>query len=432
VALQEIVSLYRESNRPTIRSSRFEATGEFSSLYPYILAVKELKDSELLRLEIDGEDLLDEDELPTSGKQISYELRLPKSSSETFHDSISDLLENDPAISRGKIPNEFYLVDSDYYSGDTKTNPEVSNLENLCNFILGLSELAHYHDEKSSNGILRLVFVQPEGNQPFKPVVVETKVTKEIINASSNLDFKLIDDLSDEHAAQDPHYSAKIGVFGASLAVFLNGQSDRDAFYHLIKNWTNFLEEYHRDLSTYLSGFAFHKAKVEVAEAEIKIASEFSKVINDLTGKLLGIPVSLAAVIAIVKTESLTERLIFLFILAVSSLIISNTVSNQKRQFRRISHGKDMVLNAIEGKKGTYPTELAATVDRIIINLNKDQDGLRCTLMLFQLLSWLPVIIGVLMLGYTYWEQVLEAVRWVLESTTFLCGQSGQTSAHRG
>ena len=55
MALQEIVSLYRESNRPTIRSSRFEATGDFSSLYPYILAVKELKDSELLRLDIDGE-----------------------------------------------------------------------------------------------------------------------------------------------------------------------------------------------------------------------------------------------------------------------------------------------------------------------------------------------------------------------------------------
>jgi hypothetical protein len=164
------------------------------------------------------------------------------------------------------------------------------------------------------------------------------------------------------------------------------------AFSKLVKEWDNFLYTYKKNLETYLSGFAFHKAKREVAEAEVEIASQFSKIVGDITGKLFAIPLSFAAVIAFSKaTDTLDKALVFVGLL-ISSLIIYGVVSNQKRQLERITHAKDIVLGSFRGNADIYPADLSDAITNMKDNLDKNESKLNSTLGYFMFLAWVPVI----------------------------------------
>lgn len=407
MSLAHIVELYRVCERPPLDGDHFACTTAFPLVKALVKKIREDPSTRFDDIEIDGVDVLD-DPLPEIGEKISFRLKLPTGSSARFHNDLASLLDIDPRISRGATPPEYYLVKDNYYSGDSDSPEHVYALERICRLIIGLSGLAHYHDEKPSSGYLRLVFIQPTKGAGIKPVELETRVTTSIIQASADLEPRLVEELSESSAANDPHHSAKAGVFGTSLATFVGSRPAGDAFEYLVTNWRNFVTEYQRDLSTYLSGFAFHKAKAEVAEAELKIANEFSKIVSDITGKLLGIPISIAAIIAIPKAETLFDRMLFILGIAIASFVIYRTVLNQKRQFNRIKNAKDIVIGAIEGKKDSYPRDLADVVDKLSLDLTNDERGLHNNLLIFGILSWLPLAIALFVMCHLYWADIVH------------------------
>ncbi|MDP1097763.1 hypothetical protein Q6288_27140, partial [Klebsiella quasipneumoniae] len=83
-------------------------------------------------------------------------------------------------------------------------------------------------------------------------------------------------------------------------------------FQQLIEHWTDFRLAYDNNLSVYLSGFNFHKARKDVAAAELDFSEKTSKTISDLTAKILAIPLSLLAAIGIWKLNDLTEQFVAL------------------------------------------------------------------------------------------------------------------------
>ncbi|WP_277058410.1 hypothetical protein [Trichlorobacter lovleyi] len=216
-------------------------------------------------------------------------------------------------------------------------------------------------------------------------------------------DMTLIESFQSNNPKTDPHYSSKIGVFRASLAEFLKKcPVGLPAFSFLVSQWDEFSSIFIKNLDTYLSGFAFHKAKREVAEAELKIADEFSKIIIDITGKLLGIPISLAAVIAIAKSTSILESLMVVTGLGLATLIFSGTVGNQQRQLQRIIHAKNVVFNALEGKQEIYPDDLKTVITEMKDGLDKNESKLKWLLRLFRLLSWSPFIVGAVVFYFIF------------------------------
>jgi hypothetical protein len=410
MSLSPVVELYRACNKPPLEQGDFVCTTEFSQVKEILKRIKQREDARFDRLIVDGVDVLDED-LPENGKRIEFFLRLPSGSSNTFHSNLNELLETEPRISRGYLPDDFYLVEEDYYSADPTKPVNIDALERVCRLIRSLSQLALYHDEKPSGHYLRLVFVQPADGTNGGPIVLETRVTGTILENTADLDPRLVEGLSESSASNDPHYSAKVGVFGASLANFVSSRLPKtSAFYHLVANWQQFVDLYQRDLSTYLSGFAFHKAKREVAEEELKIAGEFSKVLSEITGKILSIPVSFVAVLAILRAETLPERLVLLLGVLIASVVIFRLVENQRRQLDRIKHAKNLVLGAIEGRKEVYPKDLLAAIEGMICNLNKSEVSLYNCLAFFAWLSWLPVFAAAVALSFLYFAEIRSAI----------------------
>lgn len=405
MALAPIVELFRKANRPSENNGVFSSRLALSAdVIKLITSARELHPEPFDEILVDGVEISSGEILPEQGESVEFILRLPTGTDCKFYPSLSGLITGVPKISRGEIPSEFYLIEEDYFSGTDAPFQKLKKLEAICRLIKGISDLAHYHDEKTNSGQYRLIFIQPESpSQPIdKAIEIDTNISIDMLDGDIP-DMALVESFQSNNSKTDPHYSSKVGVFRVSLAEFLKKcPIGLPAFSFLVSQWDDFLGTFIKNLDTYLSGFAFHKAKREVAEAELKIADEFSKIIIDITGKLLGIPISLAAVIAIAKSTSSLESLMVVTGLGLATLIFSGTVGNQQRQLQRIIHAKSVVFNALEGKQEIYPDDLKTVITEMKDGLDKNEDKLRWLLRLFRLLSWAPFLVGAIVFYFIF------------------------------
>lgn len=405
MALAPIVELFRKANRPPIKdgvfSARLNLTDDIVRLINSIRIEYYDQFDEIL---IDDDEIVAGEILQGQGRLVEFTFRLRTGSDNKFYYSLAGLLAGTTKISRGDLPSEFYLIEEDYFSGTEILFPRLEKLSVICKLIKGLSEIAHYHDEKTGSGHYKLIFIQPEDSSQLVPKAIEidTTINQNMLDGPIP-DITLVESLRADNPRTDPHYSSKIGVFRVSLAEFLQKcPVGQPVFSFLVSNWEDFINLCNKNLDTYLSGFAFHKAKREVAEAELTVADQFSKVISDITGKLLGIPVSVAAVIAITKSTSILEGLLIVIGLGLATLIFSGTVGNQQRQIQRISHAKNVVFNALEGRQESYPAELKTAIFDMKTGLDNNEIKLKWLLRLFRCLSWAPFLLGVALYSFYY------------------------------
>ncbi|EKL1841978.1 hypothetical protein PQY13_004761, partial [Salmonella enterica] len=248
----------------------------------------------------------------------------------------------------------------------TITPPAVQKVKNVCRLIKALSKLAHYHDRKATDGEPRLVFIQGSDGRS-KSAILQPTITNEMLGYS-DIDCNIVEQLQDEHSINDVnHHIEKRGIFRNTLVEYINENNFN--FQQLIEHWAGFCLAYDNNLSVYLSGFNFHKARKDVAAAELDFSEKTAKTISDLTAKILAIPLSLLAAIGIWKLSVLTEQLVVASGVVFTSLIINLIISSQWKQLRRIIHSKNMVFNPFILKLKKYPSELQGDINKAIQEL---------------------------------------------------------------
>lgn len=378
-----------------------EACTQFASLEKIVIDGKIL-DSEFFQ-----------EQMPPAPKKIEYALAIHASSISTFHANADEFLNAGSGLSRGVLPSEYYIVENDCYSEDYPAHEIVCSIQTACSAINLLAKIAHYHDGKSDTGCLQLVFICP-GENKLPTYVLHTKITSLVLLSFNSFNLELLESLASSDGSTDPHLATRKGVFYSTLSEFLSGVSEADDhFVYLISNWNSFSEIYQKNLNTYFSGFAFHKAKQEVARTELELASQLSKVVGDITGKMLAVPLSFAAIIAVSKSDLFLEKLAILLGLVVTSLIVSAVISNQRRHLLRISHGKSIAFKAIDGNKGTYPAELILDIEKMKSGLNSDQCQLGKTLCFLKIIAWIPTILAIFVIIFQEDALVDDAARFL-------------------
>lgn len=399
--LKPLTELYRAVGRPTVEVGKFiceiDLTVELQSL---------LKTNYTKNQECFGNEFFIGDSLVTSTEDIrsigeaSFTITLPTGSSSRFYHDIDDLIRTaSSSISKGDIPSEFYLIEDDYYYKDENCPPHVLALESLCQFIIKLSQLADYQDSKKGSKH-KLIFIHSGEEAQNYPIEIECHVTSDLLICDIP-SMVLLEELT-ENSYPTPHHHSKKTIFSSTITDFVKQKpNEHQAFAYLVKNWDEFLRRYNNDFSTYLSGFSFHKAKREVAKSEFELADQFSKVLGDINSKLLSVPLSVAGIVALLKADSLIEKLLLLVGLLIISWLLYEVVKNQKRQLNRIIHAKEVAFNSIEGKKENYPDDLKLAVEGMKASLNEDQKSLEDKLDYFIWFSWLPILAGVLIFIHT-------------------------------
>lgn len=353
------------------------------------------------------------EKLAPSNCTVEIIFRLASSGDAHIYLDINKYLENNKSLSSGNYSSEYYILNEDYFSEENKNDLRFLKIQKLCEVIRGLAELAHYHDLKSYSDKLSLVFVSDGEPNRTKPVIFVPQLKADMLKLPV-IDTKVLSSLLEgEH---NPHKLHEQATFRASIVEFFGNNSNDTSknFEKIIQHWNEFTLLFNRNFETYISGFAFHKAKQEVVDAELSSADQFSKIIGELTSKLLGIPLSVFAIIGVVKTESVVEQMLIVLGILLASYIISETLHNQKRQFKRISNASSLTFAELNNKKSTYPSELRIYITKAVKILEKSKKSLDRTLYFFNILSWVPPIIAITYIG------VLQK-KYLIESLQYLC-----------
>lgn len=402
MAIASLVQLFRLVGKPSLTRGVFAGSVNFKEHGSLLLSIEASGSGNFVSIVLNDNDFHKVSDIPDGSEGIvEFSVRPARQGSSTFHENVSALLKQDPKIGQGVTPKNYYLIDEDYCDALDGANDISRKLNNLCVLIEKLSQLAHYHDKKTHSNFLRLVFIKPEEIGVSQPLVIETQVDTEVLEFSSHANLEHLISLCGSSQSQDPHYHGRMGIFGNTITEFVQGRPENEKPFHfLVRNWNDFLTAYDKNFAVYTSGFAFHKAKREVAEAEVEISNKLSSVVSDITGKLLGIPISLAAVAAIPKAGSIVNSALIVLGIMLASFILSETIGNQKRRLKRVVHSKDMILNAIEGRKEVYPEDLRNNINQIISDLKKDEEKTANLLQGFSLISWLPFILAMVVHVY--------------------------------
>ncbi|EII2810165.1 hypothetical protein LG734_005229 [Salmonella enterica subsp. enterica serovar Java] len=384
-----VVELYRASSRPRFDGRSFSTTVVLDDTLSFI--IKSLLNGNkgngcFEDIEIDGE-MFDEDDIENIqsniriGKKFTYTFITPKNGAERFYRSLEDFLSIN-TLKKGILPNNYYIAYNDFYSLDDDRPSIIDKIEKICSIITLLSEIAHYHDTKSESSNYRLVFVKNSDSKSTS-VALETCITEKMLQIDDINDDVLKTLLSPEDSAS-PHHLEKIGIFRNTIVEYTIEKNLN--FEMLICNWPLFLKLYNNNLSTYMSGFSFHKARKDIATAEAEFAEKISKIITELTGKILSIPVSLLASIGIFKLNSTPEMSLVLSGVVLTSFLLHMVLVNQEKQLNIVTHAKDLAFKSFIKNSTSYPKELNDDIQIAIKELTKNQKTIR----LFMYLTWLP------------------------------------------
>lgn len=398
--LKTLVELYRIAGKPTISGVYLSLQLDYSPKAETLL--RELTYSPrasqyIVEDEFSADGVfLQNNVLPIDWQSISITLKLPRDSVQRFHNSITDLITFS-SVRNGEFPTDFYIIDLDYHSDDSVIPPEVQKVKNVCRLIKALSKLAHYHDRKATDGEPRLVFIQGSDGRS-KSAIIQPTITNEML-VYSDIDCNIVEQLQDDHSINDVnHHIEKRGIFRNTLVEYINENNYN--FQQLMEHWTDFRLAYDNNLSVYLSGFNFHKARKDVAAAELDFSEKTSKTISDLTAKILAIPLSLLAAIGIWKLSVLAEQLVVVSGVIFTSLIINLIISSQWKQLKRIIHSKEMVFNPFTLKLKSYPQELREDINKAIDELKKNEKFSFRVLIFFYILCWIPTVVGIAIIIY--------------------------------
>ncbi|WP_318404764.1 hypothetical protein [Photobacterium leiognathi] len=420
--IKSFVSFYRQNGKPAFsKDMQVEMTCVCNE--ENLAMIQEIISSGIDVDEIifEGEEVEFEELSPSNGT-IDIHLVIPTNGIFHIYSTLEDMLKKAKSLSSGELLKEFYIINDDYYSNDVGEVPlEYQNLKNICFIINGLGELAHYHDSKESKGeSSRFIFIDESELITSKPIVIQPQIDIKMLKQPT-LDISLIESFSTSLNTERPNSvnsGIEKGFFRVSIIEFLGEMkhfSQIEMFSHLIMKWCDFLNMYQRNLDTYVSGFAFHKARKEVATAEFSIADQYSKVIGDIAGKLFGLPVSFVAVLALFnKDVTCVVEFVILLALVTASWLMSKLVLNQREQLYRINHAKGISFDALEGGKASYPIDLQVKLTEAVDALDNSYNSLDKLLGRLYIVVWLPVLIALLFLGHKYFHVVYWCVIAIL------------------
>lgn len=418
--LAEFVTLYRLLNNPQLQNGGIL---EFNHILD-IQLVELLNKVAGSGIEVEdieqGDEYLSLEEVIANNTDAKIVLRIPTNGEYNIFRDIDDLLNRFVELVNGKnISSDFYVCNDDYWHSEnnkSKTNNIYTNLEQYCKLAEGLEKLASYYDKNPNDSNHKLVFISNDETPKSKAVVLRPYITMDLLKLDL-IDISIIQDLTSERSEKQANINRERAIFKVSIIEFfknISSSKSEENFSKLIHGWSELITLYNNNFETYMSGFAFHKAKKEVADVELKVAEQYSKVLGDIAGKLFGLPVSFAALLGFFteKATIASDTLIIIGIISASWLM-SRLVANQIAQLQRITHAKEISFGSIEGKSTQYPEDLKKEIAKAKEAIDSNAKKLNKDLSFLSILVWAPLSIGLYIYICRNYELVEIIMRFI-------------------
>ncbi|ORL59202.1 hypothetical protein IPC442_16725 [Pseudomonas aeruginosa] len=275
-----------------------------------------------------------------------------------------------------------------------KNAPEpIANLKKVCRLVHLLSELAIGVDRETNRAFFNLFFALPQdGVKPPRTFLIATKVTPEMAEVRLN-HLDLLEQILHPKNSSKPNLLERVMMFRLSIADVLDTAGDcGNPFMIVVQEWSKILSQYRINLQSYVHGFSFEKVRQEVARAELEYAKSLSEILGDIAGKLLALPVSVAGILLVYKSNDPLEVWVLSVGLVVISFILLSTIKNQKLQVNRLQHSFTMAFEDFEARMNTYPRRIQELLAETATQLEVQVKSLNNTFEILGKISWLPVL----------------------------------------
>lgn len=403
--LKALVDFYRACDRPKLPDDavQFSVDVDVNHCRAEFSQLQEVAADTIKELMIDGhgEVLEHEKTLPSTANRIEVKLQIPQGSSSRFYANAETMLQSVPSLLHGEMPQQFYLIDEDYFYSEAVEKPkQVAALEKLVALITALKKIAHRTSEV--NDVLSLMYLAPDESPLPRMAELKIKACPAILQASEALDLMILESLTLDQQAIDVHHTERKGIFINTLVDFIAKYEPAQAFEKIISNWPEVMGEYQKNLASYMSGFAFNKVRKQIANAQIEIAENLANVISSIMGKALAVPISMLAVVAFFNADNIREKMILALGVFIASLIVSIAIKSQKLQFKQVKEAKQLALESYDSEHTNYPPELLTKIEKTKKQLNIQTRKVGNWLNLLHLLAWVPfaVVSASLLVGF--------------------------------
>ena len=399
-----IVKLYRVIGTPSIQDDLLVYDGVYSDeISEAIRACKSLNPA-----------FGNFEHLSEERYSINFEYRLPSSEVGRFFPNLDSFILGSASLSKGVFPKNVFIISEGWADLDEFKPPKIIKLERICRLVQLLSLLAVGFDKDSNTDCYSLFFaLPPDGGRPPRSFLLPTNIVVDMLQYDIQ-HLSLLEEILNKKNENKAHLSERKLMLRLAVADVLDKfESESNMFLVLVREWKLVLSQYRSNLQTYVHGFSFEKVRREVAQAEIEYGSKLSSVLGDIAGKLLALPVSLVALVALHKTDSNFEAFVLFLSLLLVTVVLLSVLYNQKLQVDRLMHSFDVVFDEFKSKVETYPQKLKELLKVTIKQVDEQGVVLKKTFLLLQVSSCIPVYLGFMVVVYKYGDGVVAFLRWV-------------------
>ncbi|RUL65782.1 hypothetical protein EKH79_03460 [Dyella dinghuensis] len=392
--LTDVVQLYRESNRPPLNGSTFAYEGPSSSALDAVLATCEQLGEQFGRFE-------ENPERDAQG-EVSFRWKLAANEHARFYDNVSQLADLTTSPSQGIFPKNFYLLDNNYMDGEASPPAILLRLRTLVELVQLLGRLTQSLSSTHLDAKTLIFVIPAEERSPPRTFELQTRISNVTLELPTP-ELAVLRLLVSDQANEALHIDERRSLFRLAIAdVLQNAPAGNEAFTYLISEWPQVLAKYQYDVDCYISNFSFDKVRKQIAASELEFVSKIQSIMGDSAAKILGLPLSFAAVIGIYHASTLIESELLVLGSLVIAVIFSFVVANQVLQLKRIDHGFRVVFEPLKSKRGTFSLELGNILDEAIKGFSDQYQLSNRALTLVRALAWLPVFVGTSFVAYRY------------------------------
>lgn len=404
----KVVQLYRSFGRPTVVHDAFAYQGtvtpeQFSLISDVTLLPQHLGYFQTKMF---------------SGTSVDLEYSLPASEHGRFFQDFESFIEATPSLNFGIIPEQFYIVDLDYFSGDEASiaggiDPaprSVLELRKLCRFIKSLSRLAAENGSTSGDptGDNRLLFVvAADGKSPAKTLAIIVRISPILLSADL-AHMRILELLVSDELKGEIHMEERRTIMRLAIAEVLAVVDDSgEMFTVLVTQWRKVLVKYHHNLLAFVNQYSFEKVRKEIATAQVDHATKLSAVLGDIGGKLLALPVSFGAIVLLRKSGTREEFWVVFAGMIVVSIIFVGILINQWVQVVRIRSSFELIFGQYDDS--AFPKKLHKPIAVAKRNIKNQFILLAITFTVFGMLSLLPAAAAIVIWWTTVPLSLIDA-----------------------
>lgn len=327
---------------------------------------------------------------------VEFDFEVPSYVTGAIFRDVNHFLENTPSLVKGKIRDNFYIVSLDYFSGDEKVPEEIFKIKRIAEFIKCLREFValSIDREQSMNGD-RIFFLKPsDGKTPQKAAALKINLTPDTI-ANNIGSFKILAALKKALEEEKTQIEERILLMNTAIAQIIDECEDDDAdFEYLVRNWNKVNKKYLHDLHAYVSAFSFDSVKKKISDGLIESTTKINNAVGEVGTKLMAIPVSLAALLAVKDSKSDSVFYVGVAGVVIAGLIIFRVINHYSWQIKNLIASFDFNLRESSKSKKTFSKVILDELRRISDFKAVQEREIKRTFLIYRSIAWCPIIIS--------------------------------------